>query len=200
MTHENLVQVLAAAVGKELIPGASTFSDVVEHLRQKKLESARDILFAEISTGKAAETLIAVSDDDALELIHRYFASCSKGAQERNLKMLARGIRKLAEDGHTDPDTFDQLAARVEFLTKQEIQLIAALHRNDYQGGNVWDKAAEELIPIPFPDKKTMAAVGMMATRSSMILDRHALEVTSYKISPIGAAICNMLEDTFTAD
>jgi|GEM_PF-6956869 len=200
MAHDNLVQAFSIAVGKELIPGASTFAEVVDHIHQKKQEKARIILFRELSAGTAVDGLIEAANDDALELIHRYFSSCSKGAQARNLKMLARAIRKSAEQENIDPDAFDQLAARVEFLTAQEIQLIGALYRHRGQGGNVWDKAAEELIPVPFPDKQTMEAVGMMATRSSMILDRHALEVTSYEISPIGIAICDMLGDTFQAD
>lgn len=196
MEHDNVIQAISVSLMKH-VPGISTAIDIAEHLQQKKQEEARDILFQEISGGVLPEQILATNPEDFANNCHRYFSACRKGAQVRNLKMLARAMRLGLAEGDTNSDAFDQFATRVEVLTREEILLISSLYRNHGSGGNTWKTAAKELIPSPFPDEATMEAVGAMATRTSMVTDIKALEVNYFRLSPIGIEICRKLGDTF---
>ena len=107
----------------------SSFQELWNIHREKKLAETRDILFDEITQGNFNN----IADDDKISLMHRYTLAAMNGTARLNLRLLAKAINSIANDENLSSliyaNEFNRYAQILETLSNEEIRLLAKLYK-----------------------------------------------------------------------
>jgi len=169
-----------SAIGSELLtalglPGGSVLGVALSSLFRKRLEQAREILLEELRRGDKKLTDVG-EVEEAAAIIYRYGRAAQEGAARLNLRLMAKVIAGQAQIGNLVADDFLYYADMLASLRREEIILIATLHRNQTlteQGTldelQTWTKSLEELVPLLFSSESEMLAVAQGAARTGFV-------------------------------
>lgn len=193
MSKFNSIQEIAIALAEELIPFASTVHAGVKAYHKRKLDEAREVLLDALLNGEVDLSRIDPNADEVIGTFWRYYLARQKGAQTRNLKILANYIVGQIKCGSCDAEEFDALANRVESLSREELAVLAALYRRRTEAISI----QEELIPAVVSDWQTYKAVAGMLPRSGLVIQEAIPgaggSLMVYDVSTLGIALCERL-------
>lgn len=207
---------LAMAGAKDLasllgIP-AETVSEVYRQVGQRRLEAAHSRLLEELRAGQI--TLIdAGAQDDFIAIWHRYFRAAQEGAARTNLRLMARIIAGMAGRRSLVADQFLHYADILAGLRRDELILVATLHRHrkecdrklaEGQKGHIGDLAIgraedpgynegpspykltkDELIPKVFESEGHFNAVCNALTRTGLVTAASSFGPLVFLTSPL---------------
>ena len=144
-------------------------------LRRRQAQ-ARDILLEELQTGDKQLTDVG-QVDEAAAIIYRYARAAQEGAARLNLRLMAKVISGQAQLGNLVADEFLYYADMLASLRREEVILIASLHRHrvfhddgTVDAGQTWRKSCTELIPRVFKDEEELRAFAQGAARTGLLL------------------------------
>ena len=154
-------------------------------LLRGRLERSRELLLSELRDGAAALSEVGEVDEIAA-VIFRYARAATEGSARLNLRLMAKVIDGQVQGGTIYPDEFLRYAEIIASLSREEIVLIATLHkyRDHYDTtGEAQNAAVEDLVPTWFKDKEDFMAVAGAATRTGLVIGASAIGTLVYKTS-----------------
>lgn len=162
--------------------GASTGGAVagisLSKLFEKRLKTARDILTEQLHRGD--KTLSDVADlEEAVAVTYRYARAAQEGAARLNLRLMAKVIAGQAYLGNLVADDFLYYADLLASLRREEVILIATLHRlrkqaepidtSDDSHHRLWLQSVASLPPDVFPTEDDARTAATAATRTGLV-------------------------------
>ncbi len=174
----DLVSATGAVIGG--LAGASG-SEMLQRLMAKRLQAAREIFLDEMKRGG---NRLEPEPDEVLAVVYRYMRAAQEGTARLNLRLMAKVVQGLAHTGSLVADKFLCHAERVASLRREEIVLLATIHRHQkqlvksdasrddiYPYVQMREAVERDLIPRVFPDEKTLRAVAAATIRTGYIHD-----------------------------
>lgn len=161
--------------------GGAVAGIALSKLFEKRLKTARDILTEQLRRGD--KTLNDVADlEEAVAVTYRYARAAQEGAARLNLRLMAKVIAGQAHLGNLVADDFLYYADLLASLRREEVILIATIHRHkkDFmeQTGKsdkevalaeIWPNVEADLIPVLFEDKENLLATATAASRTGLL-------------------------------
>ena len=204
----NLPEILGSIVeGAEWLKtgGISAGRAALAAYLKSRSAAAREILFEEVRTsGKLPEQVVA--HDDGIAVIHGYMRAAWEGRARVNLRLLAKAITGQLQTGTLVADEFYLYAEALAGLSRDEIILIAALHRHHSKLPNVpedqmgerekqapWLATVEELQGNGWSADKISAVAGR-CQRSGLVIAKSAWDDLAYKASPMLGDLCKTVD------
>jgi len=108
------------------MPGGSTITKVMEIWRQKRIESAQEILFDEVAKGNT-ELLYDPDYEGLIPNIFSYFECAQRGEFNHNLRVLARLLVGETNLQMANPGKIRRVARRLEAMSLEDLQLLVLL-------------------------------------------------------------------------
>ena len=164
-------------------------------LLRKRHEAARDILLDELRSGD--KTLAEMSEvGEVVAILERYVRAAREGAARLNLRLMAKVIAGQAHRGNLIADEFLYYADILASLRREEIILIATLHRHSKskaveqidEGGKAYktqNLTKEELVPALFLSEKHFMAILGATIRTGLVIGSSAFNEVLYETSPL---------------
>lgn len=171
-----LVSDILSACG---IPGGSSLQEATRVLLQRRLVRARDILREELRHGRI-ELAEAGAEDEFAAILFRYQRAAIEGAARLNLHLLAAVAAGQAARGGFAADEFLAWADMLALLRREEVILIATLHRierhlhaTDPDAADLLHRVRREveraLIPDPFGVADEVWAAAGACVRTGLV-------------------------------
>jgi len=174
----DLVSATGVALGG--VAGAAGTA-ILERLMTRRLETARETFLEELRRGG---NRLEPEPDEIVAIVYRYMRAAQEGSARLNLRLMAKVVHGLAHTGNLVADKFLYHADRVASLRREEIILLATIHRHQKRltekkmsGENVQpyvdmrDAVERDLVPRVFPDTETLRAVAAGTIRTGYIHD-----------------------------
>lgn len=150
----------------------------LEEMFRKRQEQARKILLDELRKGdRRIED--AADVDEIVAIVHRYGRAAQEGAARLNLRLMAKVIAGQAHTGNLVADEFLYYADLLASLRREEVILIATLHRlrkqaepinrDDDSHHRLWLQAVSSFAPSLFPSEDEVRAAATAATRTGLV-------------------------------
>jgi len=117
----------------------NTASQIYTDILNKRAHEALEILLAEIRQGNFEN----IDQDEAVSIIARYQRAAIEGAAKRNLRMMAKVIRGMAEKQDLTAPSFMKYANILASLTKDEILVLGIMSKSNW-GIFIGDRNASE--------------------------------------------------------
>lgn len=140
---ETLVAVIGDVFSLAGLLGGNVAGLAFKKLLGARLNSARDILFAELAAG--ATSPAEAASDESVAIVYRYLRSAQEGAARLNLRLLAAVFTGQIKGGAIAADEFLYYADILASLKRNEVILLGVMHR-------VWaqrqDDSSELTVPI----------------------------------------------------
>lgn len=177
------------------VPTATLQHALGQHVAGR-IEIARDTLLDEVRRGKV-DMLVAASQDDAIGVIYRYCLAPRDNAARLNLRLLAKVIVGQAKRDRLYAAEFNRYANTLATMTRDEVVVIAALHRHtkvyemEIESGDENAPApfmllSEKMVPDQFPTEAHLESVCAGAMRTGMLLmGRKYKTAGTYLTSPL---------------
>lgn len=170
---------------------------------QRRIDEARGILFEELSRGDILPSQ-AAGRDDLVAAIYHYFRSACMGAARVNLRLLAKGIAGRLRINALIADEFLPHADALASLSRDEIILLASLHRcfavPDKSAHYKWEAVENELTGYGWDKARVLATAGR-ALRSGYVfpeangLGQMVVSIRFlYKPSPLFLNLCQTID------
>jgi hypothetical protein len=173
------------------VPGASLLGSALQSLIQRRLAGARDILFEE-QLRRGEKTLFNVGEvDEALAMVYRYARAAQEGTARLNLRLMAKVIAGQAHLGNLIADEFRRYADVLASLTREEIILIATLHRHwnsadvqqaeeERREGIAHQATVRDLVPTLFQTEEELKLVASASMRTGLVISVPVWDETIY--------------------
>lgn len=169
---------IASAIG---IPGGATISELVNAHLARRQNIAFDLLLEEMRIGMVT-TIDASKQDEFISALWRFSRASIEGSARQNLRLLARAFAGLASSQSLYADEFKRYADALGDLTREEIVVLAALHKacvemraeKEYYAEDAVARLEQTLVSDEFPRLAlhgTLAALsrtGLVARGSTM--------------------------------
>lgn len=163
--------------------GAGTIGAVagiaLSDLMARRREAARDVLLDELRVGD--RTLVETGEvDEVVAILERYARAAREGAARLNLRLMAKVIAGQAHLGNLVADEFLYYADLLASLRREEIILLATLHRLKFmsevvaidEGGRlkkIEELAVADLVSGLFETQEMLRAVMGGLTRTGLV-------------------------------
>lgn len=190
----------ASATGSALasVFGASV-SGVIQGIRMKRLEGARDILINEIKLGdKILEDADQV--EDLIACLLRYGRAAEEGASRINLRLMAAAINGLYSSSRLISDEFIYYSSILSSLKREEIILIGVLYRNrESCQDNNWngsgnDPSLLELVPKYFVNSEEYYSWCVACMRTGLVVDDLNMNAPRYRASVLMEKVAQIID------
>ncbi len=156
----------------------ATLQHVLGQHVARRVDIARKTLLDEVRRGEV-DTLVAASQDDAIDIIYRYCLAARDNAARLNLRLLAKVIVGQAKRNRLYADEFNKYAEMLSRLTRDEVFVIGRLHHyrkaeEKRQGptvgtGQYWPKFIKEVVPSEFHTEEYVLAICCGGLRSGLM-------------------------------
>lgn len=176
------------------VAGAAATGAVREFFR-RRAEAAREILLDELRQGRMSEWQVA-SEDDALAICIRYMRASTEGAARLNLRLLAKAAVAQLQRSVLYADEFLKYADILAAISRDEIIVIATMHRfkvaaEEYRMTNPgsdppdpWVATRNELAGT-FGTQAHVEAIAGRAQRTGMVVAVSAYGGIAFRTTPI---------------
>ena len=165
----------------------------VYRLLQRRMEQAREIFLEELRRGET--TLPPAQIDEAVAIVYRYSRAAQEGAARINLRLMAKAIAGQARLSNLSADEFLRDADVIASLRRDEIFLLAEMHR---VWTSDWLKQTEEqkrlsallqrveqrLVPSLFRDADDLQATAAAIVRTGLLMTSPVWDGVAYRPTP----------------
>lgn len=181
------------------VPGSNTVGAVIQvalqELFARRLRVAREIMIDELRRGDKVLRQIG-EVEEAAAIFYRYARAAQEGSARLNLRLLAKVVAGQTVQGNLVADEFLCWADILASLRREEIVLLATLHRHHSspevmaedegsRDGKAEKLAKNELTPRLFQtDDDFMAALNAV-TRTGLVIAYSGYDDQIYGISPL---------------
>jgi hypothetical protein len=173
------------------VPGASFLGSALQSLIQRRLAGAQDILLEELRRGDRTLPLNISEIDEAVAMMFRYARAAQEGTARLNLRLMAKVIAGQAHLGNLIADEFRRYADVLASLTREEIILIATLHRHwisadvqqaeeERREGIAHQATVRDLVPTLFRNEEELKLVASASMRTGLVISVPVWDETIY--------------------
>lgn len=173
------------------VPGSNVLTKALERLLDRRRAKARELLRDALSKGEITLSQ-AINEEEAAAILYRFDRAAIEGTATLNLRLMAQVIANQSFVGNLVADEFLYFAEMLASLRREEIILIATMHRIRINAPSKMsaDEKTEEvvaaLVPKLFPDPETLRANAMACMRTGLIMDRNTMDdMGNYTTSPL---------------
>jgi len=168
-------------------------SAVLSRLMHRRLEAAQSIFLEELRAGETS--LPPAQIDDGVAIVYRYFRAAQEGAARINLRLMAKVIAGQARLSNLSADEFLSDADVIAALRRDEIILLATVHRGWTSDRIVQEPedsrvtaplrwAEAELVPSVFRDAEDLRATAASIVRTGLLVPLPSWDWTRYAPTP----------------
>ncbi len=171
----DLVDELAKALPSDLAKTA------LNSVLRRRRERAAALLLVEIRRGK----IPLQPPDEAISAILRYMRAADEGAARLNLRLMARVLAGKAFLDDLKADEFLYYADMLASMRREEIVLIATMHRVRHQNTEIegrrephqqWELIASALVPQTFSNENALRAAVTACLRTGLLTDENTID------------------------
>lgn len=182
----SLVRALAGDVALEASKGAA--GALVEAALKQRRRAAADLLIVELRKGN----IPLVPPDEAISAVLRYIRAADEGSARLNLRLMARVIAGKAFLGNLKADEFLYYAEALASLRREEIVLLATIHRikTERQARDpntpiekIWNEVVEALVPSLFATEPALRGSVMGCLRTGLLVDINSNDDAGYYVT-----------------
>jgi hypothetical protein len=173
------------------VPGSNTLTKALERLLDSRRAKARELLRDALSKGEISLSQ-AINEEEAAAILYRFDRAAIEGAATLNLRLMATVIANQAFVGNLIADEFLYFAEMLGSLRREEVILIATMHRIRTNAPSRMSSDAKTealvaaLVPVLFPDPETLRANAMACMRTGLVMDRNTMDdAGNYTTSPL---------------
>ena len=183
----------AAFGGVQIFP---VFSEGISIFFTKRKEQATEIFLEEMKRGNF--DFSKVSQGDLVMIAFRTYRAAIEGAARVNLRLMAKVAAGMVEKHQTRPDLFLWYADMLSTLRREELVLLATLHRltrttelaklreRGERPREVKIRAIADLVPGTFPTELHLeAALGSLVRTGFVLFGGTIGEVGNFGITPL---------------
>lgn len=186
---ENLQTLFKEGLGDIAKDGAS---EIIRRVLRHRRDAAFNILLSQLRRGSVSSGAVA-AESDVVSVMLRYVRAADEGAAALNLRLMAKVISGCASKGNLKADTFLYYAEMLASLRREEIVLIATMHKLckelpqiESHATELWKKLQEELVPSLFKDEHALRAAAMACLRTGLLMDINTMDnMGLYSTSPL---------------
>lgn len=202
----NLPDVIGALITEKLgeagVPGSSIAMTALKGYFQRRSEAGREILLDELRSGEIDAAKVA-AEDDCVAVIYRYLRASWEGTARINLRLLAKAIVGRLRTNTLVADEFMLHADALASLSRDEIILLATLHRcfacaSAQTFFDKWAATERELSGKLGWEKPRITAIASRAQRSGYVVPETGLgpmvSELSYGPSPYFLDLCKTVD------
>ena len=173
------------------LPGSNSLTKALERILERRRVRARELLRDALSKG-AVTLSQAIHEEEAAAILYRFDRAAIEGTATLNLRLMAEVIANQAFIGNLVADEFLYYAEMLGSLRREEIILIATMHRirlnapSQMSSDAKTEQLVSELVPRLFPDPETLRANAMACMRTGLVMDRNTMDdAGNYTTSPL---------------
>jgi len=166
----------------------------LSRLHEKRRNTGREVLLAELRSGGYDEIEIA-SKDAVWETVDAYQRATMEGAARHSLKMLAIAMRKTVFSGHLTADQFLYLAPILAQLRLSEIEVLGVFLQaherpqemtvKEDERPTEWRFVKNILVPRPYANEEALEAACASLQRTGLVVGSSGWGSIVYGASPL---------------
>lgn len=186
-TRNSLVSALVVGLTADVVTGftslgagtgAALAGFALDAVMAKRAERARDVLIDELKRGDRSIHSMAEAEE-LVAILYRFLRAAQEGTARLNLRLMAQVIAGQAHLGNLVADEFLYYADILASLRREEILLIATLHKyrdalshpmTDMKHNDAQNRAKADLIPGVFADQREFQACAGAAMRTGLVI------------------------------
>lgn len=166
------------------LAGGAMLSEAMRRWVARRLDHARAIWLEEMRRGKR-DIVDVGQQDEAAAILFRYQRAAIEGTARLNLRLMASIAAGQSERGRFDADEFLAWSDSIATLRREELILLAEMHRAErgppaatltprerdlWVPEGKWEAVHRAVVPDPFRDAEEVRAAAAAALRSGLVM------------------------------